>query len=346
MPKSYIESDRDLLSERIEDLFKEKIGKKTFYRNFFEVIPYPNIFTLLWIVAFIILFWIIPAMHDLAVKYYGACFNFPEIANEEMITFFSTLWQVQGGISAAALPILIFVIELSKDEQRAAKRSAEVLARETYIFPIIFFSLVVTAKIGIDTCFYSRDSIYYSDILLFILTILLSCFAYYKALSIILNRTKLKKQSFKLLKEKMSKCLDYSIETRIGQNILIKEMGALGIAYNYFLGRDNSDAYEFLETSTEGIVDDINLKTFKKFIHSLNSQLTRTESDDSLKVDARKIGKPEISLLFQYRDRIGEQNRKLLAIKRSSISIDAFGKNKREFERSLKKIIIIVKYEN
>jgi hypothetical protein len=53
--------------------------------------------------------------------------NLVALEGDRFVAAYTTMWQVQAGIAAVALPVLLFVIELSKDERQAATRSHEVL---------------------------------------------------------------------------------------------------------------------------------------------------------------------------------------------------------------------------
>lgn len=77
----------------------------------------------------------------------------------QRVSVFTTMWQVQAGIAALALPVLTFVIERARDDQQAAAPSAEVLGRESWSFLIIGFSFVVVARMGIDLAFWPNKSL-------------------------------------------------------------------------------------------------------------------------------------------------------------------------------------------
>jgi hypothetical protein len=333
-----------LLSTKIEEYFHVHF-RRSCAEKIVSLILYPTIKTLLAVIIIeVILFWIFPLLNDYLVARVGGIFFYPNLAKADMLSFFSTLWQVQTGISAAALPILIFIIELSKDEQEAVKRTAEVLVRETYIFPIIVFSLIGSAKIGIDTRYYMRESIYCSDSLIFFITVFLSCYAYYKALLLIFSRSELKVLSVKLLKEKMSKCLDYSVETRVGQNMLLEEIGKTGLTYNPFIDQKESDQYIILESGKLGTIEDVNLAKLSKFIRMIRDRFSLSLSENAQHIDSSDLKVPVIHLLKLYREDIVESRRGLIAIVRSSIMEKDF--HKEEYEKRLKDIFVVKHYED
>jgi uncharacterized membrane protein len=105
-----------------------KIGRKQlFFQAVSDKIRYPNFVSLFLAVGIVGVVFLVEALvRKLELVFLG---YLPVACNNR--EFFSTLWQVQAELSAAALPILIFVIELSKDQNNLATRSSQVLIRET-----------------------------------------------------------------------------------------------------------------------------------------------------------------------------------------------------------------------
>jgi hypothetical protein len=73
---------------------------------------------------------------------------------------FGTLWQVDAAIAAIALPLLLFVIELSKDDKQAVTRSHEVLIRSTSLVFILTLSAAGLLKVGIDALWFPNSLIF------------------------------------------------------------------------------------------------------------------------------------------------------------------------------------------
>src|SRR5207249_3144671 len=61
--------------------------------------------------------------------------------NDVFATVLTTLWQAHIALAGLALPVLVFIIELAKDDISAFAPSSEVLVRRTLAFPIIAFVL-------------------------------------------------------------------------------------------------------------------------------------------------------------------------------------------------------------
>jgi hypothetical protein len=143
------------------------------------------------------------------------------------LTFFSTLWQVQAGIAGAALPFLLLVIEFSKDESYATLRSSEVLIRQTFIFPVTCLALGGAIKIGVDTVWYATPGMFGVDLVIFVLTVGGTLYAYAKAMQLMSSRTRMRREALGVLKDRLAVSIDASIDGRIGNNVLFNLNNAL-----------------------------------------------------------------------------------------------------------------------
>ena len=142
-----------------------------------------------------VLSWLLPDWH---LRFLGA------VAAGARLNVFTTMWQVQAGVAAIALPILLFVVESARDQQRAALPTGEVLIRESAALPIIAFSFFVTIRIGIDlTWFRSRTGVFLVDVGLTATTIVLALYAYQAVLRLNFSPARLRSSSIALVEEKM-----------------------------------------------------------------------------------------------------------------------------------------------
>lgn len=78
--------------------------------------------------------------------------------------YYVAMWQVQGSIAAFALPLVIVVIEFSKDLRHVAGRRPEALIRESWIFPIIVGALFGTLRLGIDVYWFLSEAVFIVDV--------------------------------------------------------------------------------------------------------------------------------------------------------------------------------------
>jgi hypothetical protein len=188
----------------------------------------------------------------------------------DLRTAFTAMWQVQAGVAAVALPILLFAIELSRDDRQIVLRTHEVLIRETWIFPIIAFSIAGTVKIGCDLSWFGREAVFLIDLfLIFHLTLIFTLFAYYQALMLLFNPAKLKSRSMKVAREKMEESLDSSIELRLANNLLLEKLEGLKVGALLTPPGYPGPQFTTLKASKLGRITDINLDRLEAFIKGL-----------------------------------------------------------------------------
>ncbi len=293
---------------------------------------HPSIVSLLAPPSVLLISWLI---QWLLSKYVWTCSN--ESNSNNVTNILLTLWQVQIGLAGAALPILIFVIEMTKDEGRAATKSSEVLIRETWIFPIIVIALSTAFKIGIDV--YKNSSSISAELInliLFSVSVLLTIFAYYRAMRLMFSPALLRGKSIKLMREKMEDSILYSAETRVGNNWLLKNLRERGIEwYPRSAGREERERYYVVDAQRLGQIIDVNVENFWAFIQQLDVKLTGPESKlfrlgDSEKatedaaLDVNK-SKQAIYIVKTFRDYVTDRDRALILIEKSALnSFDKF----------------------
>ena len=190
--------------------------------------------------------------------------------SSELSNAFTAMWQVQAGIAAVALPILLFAIELSRDQRQIALRTHEVLIRETWIFPIIVFSIAGTMRIGGDISWFGKEIVFLFDLLLvFCLTLLFTLFAYFRALALLFNPAKLKTRAMKVAREKMQESLESSIEARLANSILFEKLEDLKLGALFRPAGYQSGRFLTLRATRPGLVTDINLPRLEQFVRDL-----------------------------------------------------------------------------
>jgi hypothetical protein len=197
----------------------------------------------------------------------------PEVRGlpKEIDSVYVTMWQVQAAIAAFALPLLLFFIELSRDDREAATRTPEVLLRESGALFVIAFSLVGAFRIGFDIAWFETEIVFVIDLFLILLvTIALALWAYYVVLNVILSRTQLKRKSTELLRERMRRAVRHSLEVRVGTNILLGRLKRISVEF-WPLPPDPHQAaqYAYLTTDRRGYLVDIHLDELETFVEGL-----------------------------------------------------------------------------
>jgi hypothetical protein len=173
---------------------------------------------------------LIPISRLLASYWPGDGLNL--VSGPELDSGYSTLWQVQAGIAAVALPLLIFVIERSRDTPEAASTSAEVLILNSYALPIIAFALAVTFNIGVNLANGETATTFTIDLALFGATCLLTLVAYYRVVRLLFTPHELKARSRQLQRERAIESSLDSLRSRASLRLLGVAMREVGLRFD------------------------------------------------------------------------------------------------------------------
>jgi len=246
--------------------------------------------------------------------------------------FYLNMWQVQAAIAAVALPLLIVVIEFSKDLRHLAARLPEALVRETWVFPIIVFALVGTMRLGIDITWFQKESVFWFDFLIiFIGTIGFTIVAYTRMLLIVFSPVKMQRISMALIRSKMYLQLNTTIEQRIANNMLLKKLRDLGLdLWPFSPSRDEEKKFFILRSQATGILCDIDLGKLEVFVNSLLWRgagpppvlVSEVELEkDKIHGIREQLPKQYIWWMKQYGKSITDQNNGLVRLDRSKFNI-------------------------
>ena len=234
------------------------------------------------------------------------------------------LWQVQTALGGIALPILVFVIELAKDDETLARSTAEVLIRYTWIFPVISFVLLSSLVFGVGGYWFVSRAAYPLLFALHVATIVFAVFAYWRVLQLLFNKERLKDESARLLLERFERSIDETVERRLGANLLLQKAEQLGLKYSPFEPNPKDDRYLVLRSPTAGLVDDVNLWHLEEFVRQLPWTQPAAVPLVSGEAPATSSGAtqssfggqapPRVQLLKVYGGRVYEADRGLLAL--------------------------------
>jgi hypothetical protein len=234
------------------------------------------------------------------------------------------MWQVEGAVAAFALPILLFVVESSRNERQAALRSAEVLVRESWSFPIIGFSFVVLGRMGVDLSWFPhRRLVFLSDLLLFLLTLGGALYAYQIVLRLIFSPSLLTDRARALAQEKMRRVLTRSVKVRVGNNYLFERLAASNVGYWPLPTKKREEAdFLIIDAVRHGFLTDVHLEALERFVRSLawrvppaRPQTVMTPLSQSQR---GADSDPSIWLMRRYGESIPAGSLGLLRLKRSS----------------------------
>lgn len=114
--------------------------------------------------------------------------------------FLETLWQVQTGLVTLGFPLLLLLIQFSRDDGVIALRSSEVLARETFTRAAMELSAVGLLAAGALAAWLSSDgAVVVAVLFITIPTVALLLRSYFVALELHMDRAQLRRKSGELL---------------------------------------------------------------------------------------------------------------------------------------------------
>lgn len=251
------------------------------------------------------------------------------ISEDKLRDYYLAMWQVQGAIAAFALPLLIVVVEFSKDLRHVAGKRPEALIRESWIFPIIVFALLGTVRLGIDIYWFLNELVFIFD-LIFVLvgTICLTIIAYTRMLSIMLNTQRMKQYSLALIKDLMASQLNHTIRQRIGNNMLVQSLQEIGLEVARFSFARGEDKEIILRCHNYGILYDVNIGKLASFVKELSRKnFNAKESIGTIESDFESVQKPsarkypQVSWTKRYGQAITPEDNGLIVLDKSQYEI-------------------------
>lgn len=239
------------LSTRIAKAKKELKGKQAAVPcgdklvTYFSQLYYPT-----WSKFFILLL-VLGAVFGSCTKYFWIPYDQAE--------FYRSLVPIQIGIVALIFPIMIFIIGFSGNKMASGVNLSEVLLRESFLFPV-----------GVAGLFFLVNLIWARSSYVIIAQIILSAFMYatvlFRVIRILLDDQRLLEKSKALLQDKLRRSIERTIEERLGNNILMKELGEnkIELQYAFFESEKNGTVLTKINLGQKGVIADINLANLKK----------------------------------------------------------------------------------
>jgi hypothetical protein len=220
--------------------------------------------------------------------------------------------------------------------------TAEVLGRESWSLPIIGVAFVVVGRMGVDVAYFSHEYlVFISDVLLFLLTIAATLFAYFRVLRIIFSPSRLRDSSIGLAREKTRGVLLRSVRVRIGNNLLFQRLDRNGVGF-WPLGSSRERDYIILNALRSGYLVDVHLDEIETFVERLPWRIpaaqTGTHVSSPIAPESRRDD--SVWLLRRYGDRLTEGNLGLIRLRRASFA-DLTGDGRRALEARLRSFVRI-----
>lgn len=198
------------------------------------------------------------------------------------------LWQVHAGLAVAALPILVTVIELSRDDPALAQRQFAVLVRYTWAFPNAVF-VVTAAFVSALGGFWLWSSWSQTiGLVLFTASLVATVFPFLQLLRLHSDRARLEARSLALLKERFQRSLDDTTDARVAAFIMQDCLDGAVAAYSFLSPK--GEGYHALDAPTVSHVVDVHLALLEKFIRNLPPKTVAPDTDVT-----RLVAKPALS---------------------------------------------------
>lgn len=255
---------------------------------------------------------------------------------------YETLWQVQTGFAGVALPVLLFVIEISKERSRVAPTN-EVLLRRTYVLPVFVFALLGALRIGVDLAWWPSRAAFLTDLAILAVTVLLTARAFSIVVRLLVHPSLLQSHALKLVKEKTVASLRGSIEIRLGNNLMFARLNQMNVGYMPWRG---SNQFLVLRSANIGLFLDLNFRRLESFVKELPSRpggggVISTEGPQPSTAPGPIPVGTSVSLMKRYREPVQTDNEGLI-----QIDTRAFGSlDQDSLERRIQKIFRIGTFE-
>lgn len=236
-----------------------------------------------------------------------------------------TLWQVQAAFAGFALPFLLYIIEHAGQEVGLARRTSEVLIRQTFIFPVLALVITLTLLPALALQWFPRQYAHLAGTLGLVTTVIVVLYAYQQAISLLSDPSALREHSIQLLEERLEESIDQEVDRRLGAGILLSQVRELGAVLSYLPPNRHDRRFLVLFAPQAGTLVDVDIQELRRFIQALPPRplaapYSAHESAEPEEADFRPQGPPAILILKQYMQAIPVRDRALIALRR-----DAFG---------------------
>ena len=189
----------------------------------------------------------------------------------EKAEFYRSLVPIQIGIVTLIFPVMIFIIGFSGNKMASGASLSEVLLKESYLFPVGIAGLLFLVNL-----IWARSS--YVVIAQILFSALMYACVLFRVVRLLLNDKRLLEKSKTLLKDKLKRSIEKTIEERLGNNILMKELGEnkIELQYSFFDSVRNSEEYVQYGIKQRGKIININLANLDRIAKIIESASRRS----------------------------------------------------------------------
>lgn len=199
--------------------------------------------------------------------------SLPQIVQEA--NHYQNLIAILAGIGGIVFALTIFIAESFRDNSTDRGR---VLLRESYIWPL-------TVSVILSFLLLLWGDINFTIIFPVIFVALFAIYSLGKIISTLLSKHRLVKKRGLLLKELMQKSIDFAIDERIADNILLSKLDGKEINLQFYpFSLDNKSNFVCFQADKLGVIKNINLKKLNEFA----KKLEEVANKNGFSFDAKK----------------------------------------------------------
>ncbi len=197
----------------------------------------------------------------LAVAFAWALWN-GRCANSADLAKIARLQPLGVGIALVFVPITVFVVGLSSRKTPSGVSLAEILLKETYLFPIAVF------VIGLLAIFVVVSTVEAARVIILI-TAVLAIFTLYKLVQVLLDGDRQYLSGLDYVKDRITRSIDLAIDERIGRNLLLRALDGMKLEYSPFAVQTAADEVFTIRHTEQGRVCDVLLDRLEQFSEEL-----------------------------------------------------------------------------
>lgn len=259
----------------------------------------------------------------------GINYVFPLVGQDD--NHYQNLIAIIAGIGGIVFALTIFIAESFRDLSTDRGR---VLLRESYIWPL-------TVSVILSFLLLLWGDINYSIVIPIIAVALFALYSLAKIISTLLSKHKLVKKRGLLLKELVQQSIDFAIDERLADNILLSKLDGKEIKLQFHpFSFDNQNSLVCFKAEKLGVITGINIKKLKEFSEKLEKRANENgfayeaqqeKTSDDFSVDAQVKDTPKQKALIQnnkryiarkYHDVIDEKHSNLLCFDKELVKDD------------------------
>jgi hypothetical protein len=168
----------------------------------------------------------------LAVLVSTRCYTCPSAQHYAAIL--ASLWQVEAGIAAIALPLLILVTQFATDEKQLALSLPSILTRASGLFQTAVFATVAVATVGFLAAWAPDRLGFAVGLSVFCVSLSLLVLAAWRLFQVLLDPTEQKRLAREQLRQRVRRSVEAEAELRVRRARLAAELAESDIGVPEF----------------------------------------------------------------------------------------------------------------